>query len=132
MEEIISVKAQLAHSAYKTTLSNGRTEIIADEPPAKGGTDLGPTPHELLAMSLASCTAITLRMYTQTKNWDVGEITVQVDINREEGVATFNRNIQFTNLISEEMYKRILIIADKCPVHKTLSGVIKIKSEIVS
>ncbi len=130
MEDIITVKAHLGHSAYKTVLSNGRTEIIADEPLAIGGADLGPSPHELLAMSLASCTAITLRMYTQTKNWDVGEIIVHVDINREDGVATFNRKIQFTNIVSEEMYTRILIVADKCPVHKTLLGVIKINTKI--
>lgn len=130
MDNKIQVTANLGELPYKTILSNGRTEIIADEPLSVGGGDIGPAPRELLCMSLAACTSVTLRMYSNQKKWDLGEIQVDVELENRESDTVFYRKIMFGKTITEEMQSRLLLVADKCPVHKILSKAIKIESEI--
>lgn len=79
-----SAKATIGIDKYKTTVTAGKNSIIVDEPEEKGGLDLGFHPQQLLAASLASCTAITLKMYTDRKEWDIGPIDVEVDIEQSE------------------------------------------------
>jgi len=102
-----------------------------DEPLDKGGKDLAPKPGELLAASLASCTAITLKMYIDRKAWEVGDIFVDVDIDRDDAITetSFTRSIKFGNAdLDADQLKRLMFIANACPVHKMLSNQIKIKT----
>ncbi len=129
-------------SGYTTLIKAGKHYITADEPEDVGGNDFGPTPYELLSSSLATCTAMTLRMYANRKNLDVHEIKVHVNHNKrhcedcsnaEAGarIDHFERLIEIDGTLSEEQRHRLLEIADKCPVHKTLEGEIKISTRLV-
>jgi putative redox protein len=99
-------------------------ELITDEPADQGGEDGGPTPQELLAASLASCTAITLEMYAQRKGWDLGQIEVDCEYSQpERGDPTrFELVIRLPSGCTEEQIERLRRIAPKCPVHRTLAG----------
>jgi putative redox protein len=99
-------------------------ELTADEPKDHGGEDSGPSPQELLAASLASCTAVTMEMYAVRKGWDVGEITVDVDYEpAHRGSPTrFEMTVNLSKELSEEQRERLMQIAAKCPVHRTLEG----------
>ncbi len=127
------VIAHTSTAAYRTTISNARQEIIADEPAALGGTDLGFAPTELLAAALASCTSITLRMYADRKGWDLTDIKVEVDFQRDTKtfVSTFLRRISLIGALDEEQRTRLLSIANSCPVHRTLTHSINVDTELV-
>ena len=126
-----SVNAQIGSENYKTILSSGSNTLIADEPLDKGGGNLGFSPFALLASSLASCTAITLRMYTERKGWDVGKIDVSVSIEQdEEKTAHFTRTVSLERTPSEVDTQRIVAIANACPTHKLLSGNIEIHTDL--
>jgi putative redox protein len=101
-----------------------RHHVTADEPKDHGGDDSGPSPQELLAASLASCTAITMEMYAQRKGWDVGDITVDVDYEpAQRGSPTrFRMVVELSKELPEEQRERLMQIAAKCPVHRTLEG----------
>lgn len=115
--------------------------LISDEPENIGGDNFGPSPYGLLTSALAACTAITLRMYANRKNWPVEEIEVHVDQEKrhdkdskncdsEEGKITFfDRKIAIKGELDAKQIKRLMEIADKCPVHKTLEDNIKITTE---
>ncbi|HSR28211.1 MAG TPA: OsmC family protein [Actinomycetes bacterium] len=98
--------------------------ITADEPPDLGGEDAGPSPQELLAASLASCTAITMEMYAYRKGWDVGDIVVDVDYEpAQRGSPTrFTMDFQLSKELPEDQRQKLMQIAAKCPVHRTLEG----------
>jgi putative redox protein len=99
-------------------------ELTADEPKDTGGDNSGPSPQELLAASLASCTAVTMEMYAARKGWAVGEITVDVDYEpAHRGSPTrFEMTVSLPKDIPEEQRERLMQIAAKCPVHRTLEG----------
>jgi putative redox protein len=99
-------------------------ELTADEQKDTGGENAGPSPQELLAASLASCTAVTMEMYAARKGWDVGEITVDVDYEpAHRGSPTrFEMTVSLPKEIPEEQRERLMQIAAKCPVHRTLEG----------
>jgi putative redox protein len=99
-------------------------ELTADEPKDQGGEDVGPSPQELLAASLASCTAITMEMYALRKGWDVGDMTVDVNYEpAQRGSPTrFNMVVKMPKELPEEARRRLMQIAAKCPVHRTLEG----------
>ena len=99
-------------------------QISVDEPSDKGGEDTGPSPQELLAASLASCTAITMEMYATRKGWDVGDVEVSCDYSpAERGCPTrFNLVMRFPDSLNDEQVERLRVIAAKCPVHRTLEG----------
>jgi putative redox protein len=98
--------------------------IVADEPKDHGGNDDGPSPQELLAASLASCTAITMEMYARRKGWDVAGMTVDCEYTpAERGTPTrFNLVMKMPAHLSDEQVERLQVIAAKCPVHRTLEG----------
>ena len=98
--------------------------LTADEPRDEGGEDAGPSPQELLAASLASCTAVTMEMYAQRKGWDVGDVVVDVDYEpAQRGSPTrFVMDVQLPKELPEDQRERLLQIAAKCPVHRTLEG----------
>ena len=109
---------------YEHELEIREHRLIADEPPDKGGGDAGPKPTELLAAALASCTAITIEMYADRKGWDLGEVEVAVDYTEPgpDSPATFQVQIRTPAELGDEQRERILVIAGKCPVHRTLAA----------
>ena len=106
--------------------------VVADEPKDEGGDDAGPSPQELLAASLASCTAITMEMYAQRKGWDIGD--VEVDVNYEpaqRGSPTkFQMAMRLPKELPEEQREKLMQIAAKCPVHRTLEGEVMFEEKI--
>jgi putative redox protein len=106
--------------------------VIADEPKDQGGEDAGPSPQELLAASLASCTAITMEMYAERKGWEIGD--VEVDVNYEpaqRGSPTkFAMKVGFPKELPEEQRERLMQIAAKCPVHRTLEGEVMFEEDL--
>ena len=99
-------------------------QLVADEPARKGGDDEGPTPQEILAASLASCTAITIEMYARRKGWEIGPVEVACDYgDAERGSPTkFSIVMRLPSSCRQEQVDRLLAIAAKCPVHRTLDG----------
>jgi putative redox protein len=102
----------------------GGHRLTADEPAAHGGTDAGPSPQELLAASLASCTAITMEMYATRKGWDIGDVTVDVTYEpAQRGSPTrFQMEVRLPKELPDDQREKLLTIAAKCPVHRTLEG----------
>jgi putative redox protein len=98
--------------------------VSADEPLETGGDDTAPSPQELLAASLASCTAVTLEMYAERKGWDVGPVEVDCEYTpAERGCPTrFGLTVRLPDGLSEDQIQRLMQIAAKCPVHRTLDG----------
>jgi putative redox protein len=125
----VTVKASLGKEKYYTEVVAGDNILITDEPVDKGGQNKGFNPFEILATSLASCTAATLRMYIDRKEWDVEKINVEVELENFPLTkrAIFKRDISFegTNLDDEQM-RRLHTIADACPIHKILTNDIEI------
>ncbi len=98
--------------------------LIADEPLDSGGDDDGPSPQELLAASLASCTAITMEMYAKRKGWNVHGLAVDVEYTpAERGCPTrFELVMTMPAHLSDEQIDKLRVIANRCPVHRTLEG----------
>ncbi len=124
------ITASIALSHYRVELNNKRHTFNADEPEILGGTDTAPAPDEILEASLASCTAITLRMYADRKQWPLTAVDVKVDLERVENKTIFTRNITLHGNLNEDQKQRLLQIAKACPVSKTLLGEIEINSNL--
>src|SRR6185312_13416622 len=116
------VARRAAGFAHEVDMEGGNS-LVVDEPAERGGTDTGPRPTQLLAASLAGCTAITIEMYAERKGWEVGAIEVDVDVAYENGIpSTFAVALQLPAELSEEQRQLLLRVAGKCPVHKVLAG----------
>ena len=109
---------------YRHEIAIRSHEVAADEPAEHGGGDTAPSPQELLAASLASCTAITMEMYAQRKGWELPDIEVEVDYQpAERGCPTrFELVMKLPAGLPDEQVERLTTIAAKCPVHRTLEG----------
>jgi putative redox protein len=109
---------------YKHALTIRDHQFGVDEPREAGGDDSAPNPQELLAASLASCTAITMEMYAARKGWDLGDVEVEVEYSpAERGCPTkFELVLRLPADLSDEQVERLRVIAAKCPVHRTLDG----------
>jgi putative redox protein len=107
-------------------------KLTSDEPERLGGTDAGPSPEELLAASLASCSAITLEMYANRKGWDVGDVVVEVDYEpAQRGSPTrFEMAVKLPKELSEEQRAKLMQIVAKCPVHRTLEGEVMFEEKL--
>jgi putative redox protein len=120
------VARRTAGFAHEVDMEGGHT-LVVDEPAERGGTDTGPRPTQLLAASLAGCTAITIEMYAERKEWDVGAIEVDVDVAYDGGIpSTFAVALKLPPELSEEQRQILLRVAAKCPVHKVLAGDTKV------
>jgi putative redox protein len=119
MRAVARQRAKLAHD-----VTAGEHTFIVDEPETAGGDDLGPSPQELLAAALASCTAVTMEMYAQRKGWDASGLAVDVQYTpAERGYPTkFELVLKMPAHLEEEQIERLKVIAAKCPVHRTLEG----------
>jgi len=128
---------------YALDIMAGRHSLRADEPVAVGGGDTGPNPYELLAAALASCTAMTLRMYAARKGWSLGAISVAVQHEkihaedcadcetRNRRIDRFQRVIEIAGDRDDAMAAKLLEIADKCPVHRTLFSEVEVTTRLV-
>jgi putative redox protein len=106
--------------------------LVSDEPEDQGGDDSGPSPQELLAASLASCTAVTMAMYAERKGWQIGEVAVDVNYEpAQRGSPTrFRLDIKFPKELPDEQRERLLQIGAKCPVHRTLEGEVMFEESV--
>ena len=128
--------------SFRTDVRAGKHHLVADEPTSVGGTDQGPTPYDLLAAALATCTTMTLKMYASFKKLGLRSTTVRVShdkIHAEDcadcesttgKIDEFRRELSFDGELSEKEIARLLEIADRCPVHKTLHGEIKVRTTL--
>jgi putative redox protein len=105
--------------------------FMADVDPARGGDNLGPDAHDLLDAALAACTGLTLQMYAQRKGLAVTDVVVNVTHEEAPGVTKLRRDIRIVGDVSAELRERMLQIADRCPIHKALSGRFEIASRLV-
>jgi len=123
---------RIAPSAFVHRIDIRQHQLQADEPTAHGGDDDAPSPQELLAASLASCTAITIEMYAKRKGWDLGPLEVQCEYTpAERGCPTkFGLTLRLPAGCTPEQIERLRVIAAKCPVHRTLEGEVMFEDTI--
>jgi putative redox protein len=110
---------------FQSRLSIAGAPLIADEPVALGGLGTGPGPYDLLAAALATCTTMTLRFYAGRKGWDIGEVSTHVTHRRDAAqhpADIFERAITLASGLDPAMREELLGIANRCPVHKTLTA----------
>jgi putative redox protein len=119
-----------AAGAVAVQLAIGRHFLIADTSPENGGDDLGPDPHELLDAALASCTALTLSLYARRKGMKLASVEIEVDHDESDGVYRMRREVRLVGELSVDERTRLLEIANRCPVHRTLSGRFEITSRL--
>ena len=148
-EELPKTKHQVVASldfedGFTTAMKVGNHYMTADEPTSYGGNDFGPSPYELVSAGLSACTAMTLQMYTKRKGWRIENVEVHTSYNKTHAldcedcessntkIDTFHREIKITGDFDDKQLERLLQIADKCPVHKTLHSDTQILTKLVS
>ncbi|GAA0872104.1 bifunctional alpha/beta hydrolase/OsmC family protein [Gangjinia marincola] len=132
-----------AENGFTTQMKVGSHYMIADEPEAVGGNNFGPTPYELVSAGLAACTAMTIQMYAKRKGWEIKELEVHTSYDKQHAqdcddcendtakIDTFKREIRMQADLDEKQRNRILQIADKCPVHRTLHSDTQVLTTLV-
>jgi uncharacterized OsmC-like protein/esterase/lipase len=128
---------------FTTDIKAGSHYFVADEPESYGGNNFGPSPYELVSAGLSACTAMTIQMYARRKKWDVQHVTVHTSYDKKHAIDcencedstakidTFSREIKFEGNLDEKQIARLLQIADKCPVHKTLHTATQIITTVI-
>lgn len=128
---------------FTQTISVGLHTLLADEPENVGGSDAGPNPYEYLLAALGTCTSMTLLLYARRKNWPLEDVRVELSHSRVHRVDSekcpredrhlhrIDRQITLVGPLTDEQRGRLLAIAERCPVHRTLTGEIHIHSELV-
>jgi len=126
-------KATIGRERYRTIIETDDHNFVTDEPISVGGKDLGPNPGELLSAALAACAVATMKMYAQRKGWDLQEAVVEVDFewNMKESLTNFIKITELKGNLDDEQRRRLLEIADRCPVHKVLSNPVVINSSLI-
>ncbi|MEM6395185.1 MAG: bifunctional alpha/beta hydrolase/OsmC family protein [Bacteroidota bacterium] len=137
------VAARLGEEGYTTEIMVRHHSLTADEPLSVGGNDYGPSPYELLSAGLSACTVMTIQMYARRKKWPVEEVICQVDHRKDYAtdmeeseskptkVDHFYRKLQLKGPLTNEQKTRILEIADRCPVHRTLHEEVVVQTELI-
>lgn len=130
-------------AAFTTQMKLGNHYAVADEPEDFGGHDFGPTPYDLVSGGLSACTAMTIQMYAKRKEWDVKNVQVHISYSRKHAedcenceddstkIDTFHREIKLEGNLDDKQKKRLLQIADKCPVHKTLHSETQVITKLI-
>jgi putative redox protein len=128
------------HTGFRTDIHAGGYDFIADEPVSVGGSGAGPTPYEYMLAAMGSCTAMTIRMYAGRKQWPIERITVRLrntpahikdclDCETSAvGPRRIDRIVEIVGQLTDEQRKRLLYIADRCPVKQTLERGIQIRT----
>jgi putative redox protein len=127
----MEVNARKGEGRLQQVIAIGSHRLLSDAPEALGGEDSGPEPHDILAAALAACTNLTVTMYARRKGWALDDVHTHIQHGAGEGAYVFARRIEFVGALSPEERARLLDIANKCPVHKTLSGSIRIDTVAV-
>lgn len=134
----------LLEDNFTTTIQTKTHNFVSDEPKSMGGDDFGPSPYDFLSAALASCTAMTLKLYAQRKKWDLQEVFVYItyskkhiedllqDLDTTTRLDHLNKKLKFVGDLDDSQKKRLSEIASKCPVHKTLISDIRIDTEVIS
>lgn|SRR5262245_1269518 len=125
-------------SALAQAITAGPHRLTGDEPVEGGGTDSGPGPYDFLLAALGSCTSMTLTLYARHKGWPLSGVRVALRHARVQGpgpegttgLERIERHITVTGPLSGEQRRRLLEIAERCPVHRTLTGKIEIRSAL--
>ena len=125
------VTVRWAGGPFAQDIEIGGLRLRDDVEKDKGGEGTGPGPLELLLAALGSCTGMTLKVYAERKGWPLTNVVVEVDASRTEAGFVINRRLTLEGNLDAEQRQRLLEIADKCPVHKTLSGTITIQTTTV-
>ncbi|GMU69095.1 MAG: osmotically inducible protein C [Steroidobacteraceae bacterium] len=119
-------------TGYAQDITTGHHALKSDEPVSLGGTDSGPAPYQLLLAALGSCTSITLRMYAERKGWELGTVRVALAMTRDDaGAESVLREISVSAPIDDDQRARLLEIAGRTPVTKTLLKGFAIDSRFV-
>lgn len=131
--------------SFKTTLTAGKHELIADEPEnVKGGKDAGPDPYDYLLMGLGSCTLMTVKMYAKHKGWELDDLYLELRHNKrheedcgncedpESKIDVIEKELIIKGDLSQEQIDKLLEISKKCPVHRTLKDTIQINSTVAT
>ena len=131
---VAKINASIGRDHYKVVLQAGKNTIIGDEPIDKGGGDEGMNPFEILASALGACTCATLRMYADRKEMQLESMEVLVSLVRDDAanVTKITRQITLIGDLIPEERDRLLQIANKCPIHKTLTNPINIETELLA
>ena len=141
-EEFNGVVVRGGPSGFRQEISIGQRRLLADEPVEAGGTGAGPSPYDLLLAALGACTSITLRMYADRKQWPLQGVTVELrhfkihaedcsDCETKEGrIDRIERKIYLEGNLTGEQRERLLEIANRCPVHRTLQSEVSIQTSL--
>jgi putative redox protein len=119
-----------AAGKFRQDVRIGPHALVGDEPLDKEGTDAGPEPHEFLLAGLATCTSMTLKLYAERKGWVLRRVEVTVEGAHEDGAFVMRRRVALDGDLDDTQRERLLDIAGKCPVHKTLTGTIRIATDL--
>lgn len=123
MKAIANVQVRSADIAYRQDMTTAGHTLVADEPKNAGGQDAGPAPYDYLLASLGACTAITLQMYAERKGWDLGDLHVELTLfKNREGETRIDRVLHVSTELDEAQWQRLLDIASKTPVTRTLQA----------
>ncbi|NUQ17151.1 MAG: OsmC family protein [Sphingomonas sp.] len=121
---VVSV-VETGEGNFQVEVTAGGVHFLADEPPEVGGLGSGPTPYDLVAAGLGACTAMTLRLYARGKSLPLDRVTVEVGHSRRPGqkpADLFSRRLQLEGALTGEQHQRLIEIAERCPVHRTLES----------
>jgi len=125
--------AHIGKDTYHTTIEVGGHALVGDEPARNGGADTGPAPYDFLLAGLGSCTAITLRMYADRKQWPLEAVDVQMHLAPDDdGVLRIKRTLNLQGALDDAQKARLAEIAEKTPVTLTLKAGLPIDTSVVS
>jgi putative redox protein len=133
-ERVVSVQG--AAASYRQQITAGHHELGADEPIDNGGTDTGPSPYDLLLSALGACTSITVSMYARRKGWPLDSVSVRLThaklsvAGKPGKVDRITRELSLSGVLSREQREKLLEIANKCPVHRTLMSGTQIETTL--
>lgn len=126
------VTVRTGEGKFQQLVLVGPHHELADEPTDLGGDDTGPSPFEHVLAGLGACTSMTVKMYADRKTWPLKAVRVDVSIHKQDDGYRLNRSIRLEGDLTDEQRTRLLEIANKCPVHKMLTGKIEIESALVT
>lgn len=123
MREIARVEVSGGNAPYRQDIQAGRHALAADEPATAGGADAGPAPYQYILAGLGACTSMTLYMYAERKQWNIGKLHVALQLNKNaEGIASIERQISSDAALDDAQWQRLLEIAEKTPVTLTVKA----------
>lgn len=125
----MEVKVYRGQGTLQHIIDIGPHRLLTDVSREYGGEDTGPEPHDLLAAALAACTALTVTMYARRKNMDLRDVQVRIEHGQQGNAYVLTRHIHYVGELDVAQREKLTEIANKCPVHKTLSGLIQIVTQ---